>query len=64
MTTRNTRVNIEKKAGYAKNRLIHMMYRNGNVNVECIRNYAKALGVMPQTLMEGMFDDGVERTDR
>ena len=48
---------IESRAGYTQSHLFMLMYQNSNVTVEHARNYAKALGVPPLALLEGMFDE-------
>lgn len=49
-------IEMETKAGYGKDHLSHMVKRNWNVTVEHIKCYAKAVGVAPEKLLEGMFD--------
>ena len=48
---------LEGKAGYAKGHLCSNVWKNCNVTAEHARNYAKALGVNPLKLLEGMFDE-------
>ena len=46
---------ISEETGYTRTHLSVLAYRSNTVSIGHIRNYAKALGVKPERLMEGMF---------
>ena len=50
-------IEMETRAGYNKDHLSHMVKRNWNVTIEHVKCYAKAVGVKPSVLLEGMFDE-------
>ena len=48
---------IDLEAGYSEKYVSQMAYRGSTISIEHVRNYAKALGVDPLKLLEGMFDE-------
>ena len=46
---------ISEETGYTRTHLSVLAYRSNTVSIDHIRNYAKALGVKPERLMEGIF---------
>ena len=50
-----TLIEATKRAGYNENHLHHLVGKHVEPSDEAIRCYAKALGVKPERLMEGMF---------
>ena len=47
---------VDLEAGYSTKYISQMAYKGIAISVEHVRNYAKALGVEPWRLMEGMFE--------
>ena len=46
---------VDLEAGYSEKYVSQMAYKGSTISIEHVRNYAKALGVKPERLMEGMF---------
>ena len=46
---------VDLEAGYSEKYVSQMAYKGSAISIEHVRNYAKALGVKPERLMEGMF---------
>ncbi len=49
---------VDLEAGYSEKYVSQLAYKRSAVTTDHIRNYARALGVKPGKLLEGMFDDG------
>lgn len=49
---------VDLEAGYSEKYVSQMAYKGNGVTTEHIRAYARALGVKPGKLLEGIFDDG------
>lgn len=49
---------VDLEAGYSEKYVSQMAYKKSAVTTDHIRSYARALGVKPGRLIEGMFDDG------
>ena len=47
---------IDLEAGYSTKYVSQMAYKGIAISIEHVRNYAKALCVKPERLMEGMFE--------
>ena len=47
---------VDLEAGYSEKYVSQMAYKGSAISIEHVRNYAKALGVKPERLMEGMFE--------
>ena len=47
---------VDLEAGYSEKYVSQMAYKGSTISIEHVRNYAKALGVKPERLMEGMFE--------
>ena len=47
---------VDLEAGYNEKYVSQMAYKGIAISIEHVRNYAKALGVKPERLMEGMFE--------
>ena len=47
---------VDLEAGYSTKYISQMAYKGSAISIEHVRNYAKALGVEPWRLMEGMFE--------
>jgi len=48
---------IDLEAGYSEKYVSQMAYKGSTISIEHVRNYAKALGVKPERLMEGFYDN-------
>ena len=48
---------VDLEAGYNEKHISEMSYKGCSITTEHIRNYARALGVKPGELVEGMFDE-------
>ena len=48
---------VDLEAGYGEKHISEMSYKGCSITTEHIRAYAKALGVKPGKLIEGMFDE-------
>ena len=46
---------VDLEAGYSEKYVSQIAYKGSAISIEHVRNYAKALGVKPERLMEGMF---------
>ena len=47
---------VDLEAGYSTKYISQMAYKGSAISIEHVRNYAKALGVEPWRLTEGMFE--------
>jgi len=47
---------VDLEAGYSEKYVSQMAYKRSAISIEHVRNYAKALGVEPWRLTEGMFE--------
>ena len=48
---------VDLEAGYSEKYVLQLAYKKSAVTTDHIRSYARALGVKPGRLMEGMFDE-------
>lgn len=48
---------VDIEAGYSEKYVLQLAYKKSAVTTDHIRSYARALGVKPGRLMEGMFDE-------
>ena len=48
---------VDLEAGYSEKYVSQLAYKKSAVTTDHIRSYARALGVKPGRLMEGMFDE-------